>query len=137
MAIALMIQLARKPDQTIGSSELVTELGLTRSYLEKLIADLRKAGLIESSRGVSGGFWLSRDASDISALDIFRAIEPASQLWRTPHLAASSDERRVQEFLDVLQRLDHLLFSHLSLADLARGSLATHPAVVKMIKCFH
>src|ERR1700757_187926 len=72
IAIALMIRLARTPDQTVGAIELATGLGLGPSFMEKLIADLREAGLIESFRGPTGGFRLAKAASAISALDIFQ-----------------------------------------------------------------
>ena len=87
IAVALMIQLARKPDQLVSSHVLASALGLRLGFMEKLIADLRHAGLIVSFRGPSGGFRLSKAAPAISALDIFQAIEPTPQRWRTPYLA--------------------------------------------------
>ena len=44
-------------------------------YLEQLIGKLKKAGLVCSSRGASGGYQLARRPEDISAGDILRVLE--------------------------------------------------------------
>ncbi|HEV3484310.1 MAG TPA: Rrf2 family transcriptional regulator, partial [Vicinamibacterales bacterium] len=48
---------------------------LPHAYLEQLIRDLRRAGLVTARRGQSGGYALSRDASQISMADVMRALE--------------------------------------------------------------
>lgn len=44
-------------------------------YLEKLIRELRKAGLIESRRGPQGGHMLAKSADEITVGDIVRIME--------------------------------------------------------------
>ena len=44
-------------------------------YLEQLMAKLKKAGLVESVRGVNGGYRLSKPAEEISVGDVLRALE--------------------------------------------------------------
>lgn len=48
---------------------------ISDSYLEQLMAKLKKAGLVESIRGAQGGYVLAREAKDISVGDILRALE--------------------------------------------------------------
>lgn len=48
---------------------------ISLNYLEQLMAKLRKAGLVESVRGVNGGYRLSRPAEEISVGDVLRALE--------------------------------------------------------------
>ena len=43
---------------------------ISESYLEQLIAKLRKAGLVKSVRGAGGGYMLAKPASEISVGDI-------------------------------------------------------------------
>ncbi len=45
------------------------------SYLEQLMAKLKKAGLVKSVRGVNGGYCLARHADEISVGDVLRALE--------------------------------------------------------------
>lgn len=45
------------------------------SYLEQLMAKLKKAGLVRSVRGVNGGYSIARPADEISVGDVLRALE--------------------------------------------------------------
>jgi Rrf2 family protein len=49
--------------------------GISEHYLEQLMASLRKAGLVASVRGAQGGYGLGREAEQITAGDIIRALE--------------------------------------------------------------
>lgn len=49
--------------------------GISEHYLEQLIAPLRKAGLVKSLRGVSGGYELARAPDRITVGDIIRVLE--------------------------------------------------------------
>ena len=48
---------------------------LPLSYLEQLAAQLRRGGLVESTRGVHGGYRLTRDPLAVSVLDVVRVLE--------------------------------------------------------------
>ncbi|MDO4556090.1 MAG: Rrf2 family transcriptional regulator [Lachnospiraceae bacterium] len=56
-------------------SSISARQDITVSYLEQLLAKLRKAGLIKSVRGAQGGYELTRNAKEISVGDILRALE--------------------------------------------------------------
>ncbi|MBV9525466.1 MAG: Rrf2 family transcriptional regulator [Candidatus Dormibacteraeota bacterium] len=45
------------------------------AYLEQLAAQLRRGGLLESTRGVHGGYKLTRAPEQISVLDVVRVVE--------------------------------------------------------------
>ncbi len=48
---------------------------LPRKFLEAIVADLRSAGLVKSTRGARGGYSLTREPRDISLGDVFRAVD--------------------------------------------------------------
>ncbi len=48
---------------------------LPLSYLEQLAAQLRRGGLVDSTRGVRGGYRLTRHPHSISVLDVVRVVE--------------------------------------------------------------
>lgn len=48
---------------------------ISERYLEQLMAKLKKAGLVISTRGAGGGYRLAREAREISVGDILRALE--------------------------------------------------------------
>ncbi|MBR1597502.1 MAG: Rrf2 family transcriptional regulator [Lachnospiraceae bacterium] len=71
-----MIDLADFSEEAPQSIMCIAQrLSLSDSYLEQLMAKLRKAGLIKSIRGAQGGYVLARDSSGISVGDILRALE--------------------------------------------------------------
>jgi Rrf2 family protein len=56
-------------------------LGLSPTYLAKLLQDLSKKGLVDIARGASGGFAVKGDPKDLSCLDVLVAIDgPAPEL---------------------------------------------------------
>jgi DNA-binding IscR family transcriptional regulator len=51
------------------------QLGVTSaSFVRRILAKLSKAGLVKTATGEGGACWLARRASDISLLEIYRAI---------------------------------------------------------------
>lgn len=48
---------------------------LSEKYLERIVSLLKKAGLVSSTRGASGGYCLARPASQITVLDVLMAAE--------------------------------------------------------------
>ena len=54
---------------------LVREQGLPRKFLEAIVADLRRGGLVTSRRGPGGGYALARPADQIFLGDVFRTVD--------------------------------------------------------------
>ena len=71
-----LIDLAQYSEQeAVSISSISQRQNISESYLEQLVAKLRKAGLVTSIRGAQGGYLLARPASTISVGDILRALE--------------------------------------------------------------
>jgi Rrf2 family protein len=59
----------------VSSRVVAEELGLSPSYLAKLVQALAKAGLAEATRGATGGFAVRGDPKGTSCLDVVLAID--------------------------------------------------------------
>ncbi len=71
-----MAELARSYGRgPLSLTEIAEAEQLSLAYLEQLIALLRRAGLVVATRGVHGGYQLSRDPQLISVGDIVRVLE--------------------------------------------------------------
>jgi Rrf2 family protein len=68
--------------KSVGIREIAKLNKITESYLSKVFAKLRKAGIVRSIAGVKGGYELARRAEDISFWDIIEAIEGASYFFQ-------------------------------------------------------
>ena len=49
--------------------------GIPLKFLENILLDLKHAGLVQSQRGVEGGYWLAKGPGEISLADVIRAVE--------------------------------------------------------------
>ncbi|MEL7666931.1 MAG: Rrf2 family transcriptional regulator [Actinomycetota bacterium] len=83
-----LVDLATAPDGApLASRELSSARGLPPAFLDQLLADLRRAGIVRATRGARGGFALARDASAITALEIVEALEgPVAPSVCTPDM---------------------------------------------------
>src|SRR4051795_4030687 len=74
--VRLMVELGRQPGSLPISLIAVAEAErLPLSYLEHLVAKLRNAGLVTSTRGAHGGYRLARPASEITMDQVVEALE--------------------------------------------------------------
>jgi Rrf2 family protein len=64
--------------KTIGIKQIAELNAITESYLSKVFAKLRKAGIVRSITGVKGGYEFARRPEDVSFWDIIEAIEGPS-----------------------------------------------------------
>lgn len=55
---------------------------LSISYLEQIFLQLRRAGLVESERGRSGGYRLKRPSREITVAEIMRAVDEGTRMTR-------------------------------------------------------
>lgn len=72
--------------KTVGIREIAALHGITATYLSKIFAKLRKAGIVSAVGGVKGGYKLARRPDDISFWDIIEAIEGSSRLFHCAEL---------------------------------------------------
>lgn len=94
-ATVLMAALADGPDELASASDLAERARFELPTVSKLLKQLAGAGLIESRRGVNGGYRLARPASAISVLDIVTAIEgPIGMTECSVHEGACHHETR-------------------------------------------
>jgi Rrf2 family cysteine metabolism transcriptional repressor len=69
-------ELARRYNQGLVSlAEIATAEHLPLPYLEQIIAPLRMAGLVEATRGLHGGYRLTRDPAQVSVGEVVRWLE--------------------------------------------------------------
>ncbi|NQV07364.1 Rrf2 family transcriptional regulator [bacterium] len=59
----------------IKRPELADEIGTTPDFLARVMADLVRAGWVESEPGRNGGYELSADSAEITMLELITAVE--------------------------------------------------------------
>lgn len=79
---SLFYLVALPKHKAVGIREIAKLHGITETYLSKIFAKLRKAGIVRSIVGVKGGYELAKNAEDISFWDIIEALEGTSYFFR-------------------------------------------------------
>lgn len=81
-ALHALIHLAHSESRNnIGIKELSATLGVSESYLSKIMSKLRQDGIVRAVPGVNGGYELARQAEQITFLDVIQVIEGRQQLF--------------------------------------------------------
>jgi Rrf2 family protein len=131
-AVRAAIELAAAPPGTPVKAEVIARSqDIPRDFLENILRDLRRRGLIRSLRGAEGGSMLARPASDIRVAEVLRAVEGPLAAVRGVRPESLEYAGPAESLVDVWIALRASLRSVLdavTLADIAAGTL---PDVVR------
>ncbi|HLG50409.1 MAG TPA: Rrf2 family transcriptional regulator [Chloroflexota bacterium] len=117
--VRAMLELARQYGHgPVQSHDIAQKQGIPEPYLNQLLTQLRKAGLIVSRRGPGGGHSLARPANEVTIAELITALE--GSLWP---IEEGTEQRRttcyaLRELLQELSQQAEQLLRSRTLADL-------------------
>ena len=122
----------RRPGKPVKGEYLAGCQGIPQNFLENILTELRRAGIVRTRRGADGGYQLARPAAEITR----RRRARARSRVRSPRCRASAPTsssyggaaERLPEVWVALRASLRDVLEHVTLADIASGRL---PAVVK------
>jgi Rrf2 family protein len=126
-ALRALIEMASRVDgRAVSAEELGRLQEIPHGFLQAILADLRRAGIVLSQRGQSGGWRMARPADGVSVADVIRAVDgPLVSVYGLRPEAVTYNETA-----EVLQRVwiaaRHSLrdvFETVTIADLANRTL--------------
>jgi Rrf2 family protein len=74
-AVRALLELAERAPALVKIDQIISDQKLPRKFVEAILGDLRRAGLVRSMRGADGGYALARPASEISIGAVIRAVD--------------------------------------------------------------
>jgi Rrf2 family protein len=75
-ALRALIEIARRSDGVPVCAEEIGRLqDIPHGFLQAILADLRRAGILVAQRGQSGGWRMNRDPDDVTVADVIRAVD--------------------------------------------------------------
>jgi Rrf2 family protein len=110
--------------------ELARRQSIPKNFLENILTELRRAGIVRTRRGADGGYQLARPAAEITVADVLRAVEgplAAVQGSRPEQLAYEGAASSLPDVWVALRASLRSVLEHVTLADIASGKLP--PAV--------
>jgi len=118
---ALYLLAAHYGGDPLSIAQIASAQGIPDSFLEKIMQELREAGLIVAALGRSGGYALSRPPEEISVRDMLRALEGPTALVTCldPNLSCDIEHNcPTSAFWGLLNGRFEELLAQTSLADL-------------------
>jgi Rrf2 family protein len=82
LALYSVLEAASNPDRQIAAAEIAEKYGVSPHHLAKVLRELGRAGIVESARGVGGGYRFSGNAKRLTLMDVIEIFEDISA--RTP-----------------------------------------------------
>lgn len=83
-ALRALVALAAHPGQPQSNRQLAEVTKVPGPYLSKVLQTLTREGLVETQRGIRGGFSLARSAKQITILDAVNAVDPIQRIKVCP-----------------------------------------------------
>lgn len=115
---AMLYLVTAAPDKPVGIQLFAEKLGVSQTYLSKMMTKLVKAGLIQSAPGANGGYRLRRKQEEISFLDIIHAIEGTASLFECS--LDHGNECLIQQVVIDAERQMEQYLENKKIADLAK-----------------
>jgi len=115
----------------VKGDAIATAQGIPVKFLENILAEMRRSGLVSSQRGADGGYWLARPAEEITVADIIRAVEgPLADVHGQPPEEAAyvGPAQALREVWVATRASLRTVLERVSIADIASGTLPDHLA---------
>ena len=126
-ALRALIEMAGRQDGKAVSAEEIGRLQeIPHGFLQAILADLRRAGVVMSQRGQSGGWRLGRPAGDIHVADVIRAVDgPLVSVYGLRPEAVSYNESAavLQHVWIAARRALRDVFEQVTIQQLSDGAL--------------
>ena len=128
-AVRALLELAARAPNLVKIEVIIGEQQLPRKFVEAILGELRRAGLVRSQRGAEGGYALARPAGEITLGEVIRAVDgPLAEVrGLRPHETtyAGVAEHLPQVWVAVRAALRRVL-DETSLQQVLTGKLPTH-----------
>ena len=132
-ALRAMVELAaviggeadRRP-APVTAEQIARAQGIPPKFLESILLQLRRGGLVHAQRGPEGGYWLTRPAAEISLAEVIRVVDgPLAHIrgQRPEDLGYQGAARSLQEVWIALRASEREILELVTIADVAGGKL--------------
>jgi Rrf2 family protein len=101
LALYSVLEFAIDPTRHVSAAEIAAKYGVSPHHLAKVLSELARAGVVESVRGVGGGYRFAGNARRLTLMDVIRLFEELG--------TADADRREPGESTPVGQALASVL----------------------------
>lgn len=128
-AVRALLELAAREPHLVKCEAIVESQQLPRKFVEGILSELRRGGLVRSTRGAEGGYQLARPAREITVGMILRAVDgPLAEVrgLRPHETTYSGSAAHLPELWVALRATVRHVLDETSLQQLLSGELPEH-----------
>jgi Rrf2 family protein len=126
-ALRAVVWLAQQPRDYFTVGQIAEATCAAPGYLVKVLQALAKAGILAARRGSQGGFQFTRNAAELTVLEVIRAVDPLQRIEVCPLGKASHDKalcplhRRIDQAIAAIEQS----FAQVTIQDLITETAQT------------
>ena len=138
-ALIALVDLTRRGNkERVSLSDIASKQNISLPYLEQLFVKLRKAGIVKSFRGSSGGYVMSYEPEALRITEILKAVDQdldlASENKRIEEKkGATMEENLASKMWEQLSANIYVFLHQMRLSDIANDQLNPCPAVPNFV----
>ena len=138
-ALIALVDLSRRGNkERVSLSDIASKQNISLPYLEQLFVKLRKAGIVKSFRGSSGGYLMSSEPESIRITDILKAVDQdldlAAEGKRNVEKASvTKEENLASKMWEQLSANMYVFLHQMRLSDISNDQLNPCPAVPNFV----
>lgn len=118
LALYSVIEFAADPNRHITASHIAEKYGISPHHLAKVLAELVRADIVESVRGVGGGYRFSANARRLTLMDVIQLFEDfaTTASARADTHAPTAVDQALDVVLGEIDQIAKATFSSITLA---------------------
>ena len=138
-ALIALVDLARRGHkERVSLSDIASKQNISLPYLEQLFVKLRKAGIVKSFRGSTGGYVMSKEPQFLRITDILKAVDQDLDLAAEnkrieDKTRVTKEENLASKMWEQLSANMYVFLHQMRLSDIANDQLNPCPAVPNFV----
>lgn len=119
LALYSVMEFAADPERHIPAAEIAAKYGVSPHHLAKVLAELARAGVVESVRGVGGGYRFAANVRRLTLMDVIQVFEDIGAGVRRDEQTEPVD-RAIGTVLSEIDQIARATFSSITIATMLR-----------------
>lgn len=120
LALYAVLEFAARPGELVAAAEVAAKHGASPHHLAKVLSELARAGIVESVRGVGGGYRFAGQARRLTMLDVIRLFEHPGNDLPAARAGATAEEQVLGEVLSEIDQHAVATFGSITIATMLK-----------------
>lgn len=116
LALYSVLEFAADPERHIPAAEIAEKYDVSPHHLAKVLAELARAGIVESVRGVGGGYRFTANVRRLTMMDVIQLFEDSTPANRHDGAPPTPVDKALDTVLAEIDQIARATFSSITIA---------------------